>query len=234
MAPTAAAVMRRTPGRAGRGSRAPAHRMRSPHFRPHPRLIAQLSPGRHRTDKPWPCAQPISASGRVESCKATVSCASSLCDGPRSVEAASNSANGPPMTGWRVGHRRDPQIGHQRQHARHDQSQEPDPAQPCRVIVRRVLDDHRLRRPVVERSDPTLRGSSCRQGCAVGAGGASPWARTGLVRVRCAGPSRSATPEVVAAVARVGSSWWLWWLLSWFRGLLVPLRRRPRLARPSR
>ena len=74
----------------------------SPPCRPRPRrwpsscraAIARTALG-HAPSRP-------TGSGWVESRKATVSWVSSRCEGPRSVEAPSNSANGPPIIGGPV------------------------------------------------------------------------------------------------------------------------------------
>ena len=59
--------------------------------------MAHFSPGRQRTANPLVCAQPNSASGRLEPCRAAVSWVSARCDGPRSAELASRYAYGPPI-----------------------------------------------------------------------------------------------------------------------------------------
>ena len=91
----AAAATRRTPVRVGRGSRARRPRMLG-HVLRAPSTIAQSSPGRHRTDSVLACPtdQIVRPRGAAS---AAVSCASSPRAGPRSVEAASKSANGPPI-----------------------------------------------------------------------------------------------------------------------------------------
>ena len=71
--------------------------------------------------------RPADQPGRLESSRArsTVSWVSSRCEGPRSVEAPSNSANGPLISGRRVVRLRDPQIRCKHQHPRRrDQRQQ--------------------------------------------------------------------------------------------------------------
>ena len=62
-----------------------------------PSRIAQRSSVRQRTVRPWTPAQSISRSGRVPARSAAVSCTRPPRAGPRSVDAFSSLAYGPPM-----------------------------------------------------------------------------------------------------------------------------------------